>query len=400
MVLNGGNHQLSKVNNSKYVWQLDLKNEHIQSGIDYGIISHAWTYDRMNSQHSGNFGKTIFRISVGVTVQKAIESELFKRFGTKFERDSHDYKQEDYWDMLTNRGRIIDVKSYHCFTDSSSKERKPLSCESIVESTTGESWSTFFPMLIPRDQFTDSKHYYIFAILYAPSPKRFPFTCSNAKFLVAIPSSKEKEINRMLQGARARKATKSRIESGRTFSIQINRLRYPTLIDDQADLTIGYSNRKGSSKSKKIRLRIGDKVEINGLTSFHFLRLHDPTVFRKNTKLFEITFKNFDEETDVLWEVFSESFTDIWIYSGKVYCIGWISKSDFEESKNLYSSFAANSNWSGNGPHNDKTARGLLSRKSFCYYYPPVYAGGTQAHNYYCLPKDLNIMDDIVEILR
>lgn len=135
---------MSRLRVPKDIWTFDLKDEDVQAGINYGIISHAWTYDRMNAQISGNLPKAIFRIAGGVAVQHAIKRVIFEKFGVKFERDFHDYKEEDYWDMRTRNGKIIDVKSYHRFTDYDGDIRTPLSAGAIVNSSTGENWKTFF----------------------------------------------------------------------------------------------------------------------------------------------------------------------------------------------------------------------------------------------------------------
>ena len=93
-------------------------------------------------------------------------------------------------------------------------------------------------------------------------------------------------------------------------------------------------------------------------------------------------------------------FEDIWIYDSRVFFVGWISKEDFAKARDRYPAYGPNKGYTGNTSHRDKAAVGLMSRKSFCYFYPPVFRGGTQNPNYYCLAKDLYPMDEIFKLFK
>lgn len=85
------------------IWLTSLDDEDVEIGLDYSIISRAYTYDRMGAQSRGNFGKAIFRIALGRAVQYRLERLLEER-GVQAERDTTDYKEGDYWDIRSQRG--------------------------------------------------------------------------------------------------------------------------------------------------------------------------------------------------------------------------------------------------------------------------------------------------------
>jgi len=243
--------KMKKVSAPDDIWLIDLDAEDVQAGIDYGIISRAWTYDRMGAQIRGNFGKAIFRIAIGRAAQHALEKTLLQKYRFRVERDAHDYKEEDYWDIKSKDGGKIDVKGFHVFADYSAPGRGSLSKEAIVNSTGGEQWSTFFPMLIPRDQFeSETKDYYVFSIIRGPSSKRYPYTRPGAKFLIALPFSQDKEVNARYQTVHRRKFANERLKAGETFGLQITKIGQNSLVPAKTKLTIGYGDSNGRARSK------------------------------------------------------------------------------------------------------------------------------------------------------
>lgn len=393
--------KMRKVSTPGDIWKINLDADDVQAGIDYGIISRAWTYDRMGAQFKGNFGKAIFRIAIGRAAQHALERMLLEKYRFHVERDAHDYKQEDYWDIRAKDGKKIDVKGFHVFTDYNAPGRGPLSADAIVNSTGGEHWSTFFPTLIPRDQFeSETKDYYIFSIILGPSSKRYPYTRPEAKFLIALPFSQDKEVNARYQTVHRRKFANERLQTGETFGFEITKVGQNSLLPAKTKVTIGYGDSNGRARSKDMSLSIRKPESILGLTSFHYLRLHNLMTGSPLEKVFEVTFHDADKYGDISWAVHLGSFEDIWIYDAQAYFVGWIPKEDFESTYQKYKAFGPSADYSGNANHRDPKARGLLSRRSFCYFYPPVFRGGTQNPNYYCLPKDLFTMSSLVEILK
>lgn len=392
---------MNRIKKSDQIWEIKMSDSDIQAGLDYGIISRAWTYDRMGAQRMGNFGKAIFRITVGRAIQAAFERILNTK-GIKFERNSTDYKEEDYWDMNLKNNKSVDIKSFHVFTDYAAPGRGEIDRESIFSSTTGEHWNTFFPMLIPQDQFDgDVKNYYIFAILTAPASKRYPNTRPNPRFLISLPFSKDNELNDRYRNIHRARPANLRVKEGKTFSIVFNRDGQLSLFDESLELTIGYGDISGVSKNTTISIPQRGSKKLEGLTSFHYLRIHHTYLGGKNReKIVDVTFVGADEEGDLNWEVFNASFEDIWIYDPRVFFIGWISKEDFAKARDGYPAYGPNEEYTGNTRHRDKDAVGLMSRKSFCYHYPPVFRGGTQNPNYYCLPKDLYPMDEIFKLFE
>ena len=392
---------MKRIREPDQIWCVTLLGQDIQAGIDYGIISRAWTYDRMGAQAKGDFGKAIFRIAVGRAIQAAFE-QILRGKNIIFVRDTTDYKEEDYWDMTLKNDKSVDIKSFHVFTDYVVPEREEISKELIFSSTLGDRWNTFFPMLIPQDQFDGAvKDYYIFAILAAPSSKRFPNTRPKPQFLISLPYSKDKEVNVRYRNIHRAKPARLRVEEKKTFSILLDRDGQNTLFGEPIKLTIGYGDIYGDSKKATISLRARDSKRLDGLTSFHYLKAHHSCMTSSTReKIVTITFPDVDDEGDLVWEVYNHSFEDIWIYDSRVFFVGWISKEAFAKARDRLPAYGPNEEYSGNTDHWEKDAVGLLSRKSFCYFYPPVFRGGTQNPNYYCLPKDLCPMDEIFKLFK
>jgi len=385
------------------IWKILVKKEDVEAGVDYGIISRAWTYDRMGVQAQGGLTKAVFRIAVGKGIQHAFERIMKEKFGVQFIRDTHDYKEEDYWDIRTKSGKSFDVKSFHVFTDYAVPQRPRLTKSLIFNSSEGDNWTTFFPMLIPVDQFEseEPKDYYVFAILEAPSSKGFPAYVGSAEYLVAIPSSRtDPELNARYQKIHRRRFATERINEGITFSMDIKRIGQLALIPRAAEVTIGYGDAKGRAKRQDFKLQVGGHKTLRGLTAFHFLRLYSPPGVRENAPLFRLTFRDADEEGDIMWDVYPDSFRDVWVHDAVAYVIGWISRDDFDKIRRTYKAYGPRKDWQGNTNRRDVSARGILSRRSFCYFYPPTFHGGLQSHNYYCLPRDLNRMSSISRLLR
>jgi len=385
------------------IWVLSLLDEDVQAGIDYGIISRAWTYDRMRAQARGDFGKAIFRIAVGRAVQWALERHLGEQ-GFKFHRDTTDYKEEDYWDIKTLDGKSVDLKSFHVFTDYVVEGRPDLTADRILGSSTGESWSTFFPMLIPKDQLEGNpKDYYIFAIVEAPRSKRFPMTRPNARFLLTLPYDRDKEINNRLKAVHRRKFANHRVEAGETFSMTVERVN--SLLAPSVTVVVGYGDAAGDACRADLNLERARSYRLDGLTSLHYIRALGDWVQRssrgKPESLLDVTFHDFDEyHTPMEWRIHDRSFEDVWIYDARVFFVGWIGHAEFVAKRPKYRAYAPNENYDGNTYHSDPDERGLLTRKSFCYYYPPVFRGGTQNWNYYCLPQDLRPIASLITLFH
>jgi hypothetical protein len=381
----------------------------IRKGIGYGVISHAHTYDRMGAQARGDMGKAIFRIVAGKGVQNAFERYVEQSLHCTLERDAHDYKTEDYWDVRFN-GMTIDVKSNDVFSDMLHPPRRPVTPAMILNSSLGDKWETFFPMLIPQDQFnSDPKDIYVFAISTTVSSKSFPDTLARPRCLIATAASKDPPTNQILRTVRRAKLVRERIRSHKTFGLTLSRVGQNSMTRSRTTVVIGFADEKGKARRAVARIHVGQSVKVKRLTAFHYLRV--PSLARVSPPedpIFRIVFNDVDDIGDIEWKVPPRAFTDVWMYDANVLIVGWIRRREFEEARRKYPAFGPSSDYLSNGPHHDVKARGILSMRGFCYYYPPYYLSnsgrvipyfraGTKNHNYYCLPKDLNPMSSLVE---
>ncbi|GAC1361817.1 MAG: hypothetical protein NVS2B12_05930 [Ktedonobacteraceae bacterium] len=369
--------------------RIEMTDDDISQGVSYGIISRAWTYDRMGAQARGDFGKAIFRIAVGKAVQAAIERYL-SEMGIAVERDTTDYRTSDYWDIATRTGKSIDVKAFQFFSDFRVPGRSPLNPALLVESTLGESWSSFFPMLIPQDQFDGKmKDFYIFAALSAPGSKRCPNTHENPRGLIALPYSQDEQTNSRFQSVHFASFAERRIRAGKTFEIALTRR---ALHPEPFNITIGYANSTGEAKYQSFALQNGETVTLANTTALHYLKWERRRCPPHNMgTLLEATFTGVDTLGPLKWVINNSSFEDVWIYPNALWCIGWISKEAFSATRRRYPTYGPSDNT------NKKLGNqgGILHRGGFVYFYPPGFRGGTKDENYYVLPQDLNTINTL-----
>lgn len=393
----------------RQIVEMKLEDADIRKGIAYGVISHAHTYDRMGAQARGDMGKAIFRIVAGKAVQNVLERYVTDSLHCEFKRDTHDYKTEDYWDVSLN-GLKIDIKSNDVFNDMLLPPRQPVTPEMVLKSTLGDKWETFFPMLIPVDQFkSDPKDIYVFAITTTHSSQAFPNIPQRPRCLITTAASKDPATNQVLRTVRRAKLVRQRIRDHSTFGLAVSRVGQNSVTHSKAAVAIGFADAKGKAKRIIAQLHVGQTAKVKGATAFHYLRIPTlPDTEEPEDPIFRVIFKDVDDVGDIKWEVPPKAFTDIWMYDANAFLIGWITRQGFDEARQRYPSFGPATDYMSNGPHHDADAKGTLSMRGFCYSYPPYgitvtgrkaayFRGGTKNHNYYCLPKDLNPISSLQE---
>jgi hypothetical protein len=383
-----GDDLVAQVKHPEDLVKIEMTDRDINLGISYGIISRAWTYDRMGAQARGDFGKAIFRIAVGKAVQAAVERYL-SGLGMVFKRDTTNYRTTDYWDIGSSTGKSVDIKSFQFFSDYPVPGRTPLDPSHIVSSTLGESWQSFYPMLIPQDQFDrQAKDYYVFAILSAPMSKRCPYTHNTPRGLVALPYSQDERMNRRFQMVHFARFAERRIRSGQTFEVLVtSKAPY----SDPINIVLGYAEATGETKYQRLNLNRGETGTVQGVTALHYLKWEKRRCPPSGSTLLEVTFNGVDNIGSLTWEVSNTSFEDIWIYPNELWCIGWINKEAFSAQRQKHPTYGP----SGNVNRSLGSGGGILHNRSFCYFYPPVPRGGTKNENYYVLPLDLNTMNTL-----
>jgi len=380
-----------KLENPDEIWLIDLKDDDMKVGLDYGKISLFYTYDRMQAQLRGQLAKAINKIAVGRAVQSCLHRELEKKF-LDFEVDKTDYKIENGWDIMTQDGSKLDIKSFHIFSDYKS-DRPELTREIILNGNVGDDWRLFFPMLIPQDQFkTATKDYYVFAFIISNMIKSCPEAGDKPRFLITIPHAKDNPEKDIIREFTRKKSATLRVQNNETF-----KLRIIGEIDlFKRTFAVGYSDITGKACSEEFELGSNEEYFISGLTGFHYLRLLGPCPVAKNERVCTITFYQ-NEKNIISWTAIGSNFSDAWLYNAKVLFIGWTDSESFMKATKQYPAWRPADDWKENAPWEDEETdrKGELTKVSFCYQYPVVFRGGTKNRNYYCLPKDLFTMDSI-----
>lgn len=389
------------------IWEEALLNGDILRGMSYGIISHAYTHDRMGAQTRGDFGKAIFRIGVGTAVQSCLY-RLLRSKGITLAHDTSDYKEKDYWDFHTPGGQSLDIKCNHVFSNFRTPGRGPLTTASIFNSDFRASWNTYVPMLVPKDQYDNAaKDIYIFSALFAPSSARYPYYLNReAKGLITVPTSQDIEQNNRYRRLRERAYAEERLRSGTTFEMDIISVR-ATKRNVDYELKVGYGDDSGNAQVQPIILRGGEPMTIAGITALHYVRLSNLSDLglRRDAseELFLITFRGVDGVAEFEWIIDTASFEDVWIYDNRLYFVGWATTQQFREASLLYPRIYPNDTRTANSIDIISAHKGLLERGAFCYFYPPtipITRGGTKNPNYYCLPRDMQTMDSLVDFLK
>lgn len=386
--------------------QTTLSQADIVAGVQYGIKSRAWTYDRMGAQARGHYGRAIFRIAVGRAVQHAVQHYLENQGITLREDETH-YTETDHWDVRSSQGISVDIKGAHYFTNFNVEGRPPLTTIAIANSSNAAEWSTFFPMLVPCDQFDKNpKNAYLFYLLAARSSSRVPYVESDAKLLIALPHSTNTELNQIYARVHTSKPANQRVALGETFSMSLTML--PDAALRSASLRIGYGDPYGEATQQALYLLPGASHVLQNMTALHYVRLRfDPVLLEHrlmNQPLFEVTFQEVLPDREIKWTIHARDFEDVWIYDdNQLYLIGWLTDTEFDRIRQQHPHC---------GPHPKEnrntrlshTDNGIAKAGTYCYFYPPsfggAYPGGTKNNNYYCLPQNLRSINELVAWLQ
>jgi hypothetical protein len=392
---------MARVINASDLVSVNLEDADIQAGIKYGIIARAWHHDRMGAQARGDFGQAMFHIAVGKAMQSAFERYLISQ-GVSFERDNTDYKTKDYWDIRTSEGVPLDIKSFHYYSDFHIRERLAPESHRIITSSLGETWNSFYPMLVPQDQFDGArKDVYVFALLSAPGSKRFPRTHQHPKALVALPFSQNPGLNNQFKLVHSKIPSDQRVRKGQTFEITIRRRAANPA--QPFHVTIGYGDLHGADQRVSLKLELADEAHtITQVTSLHYLRWHGDcpiSTGAAHPPLLDVIFHHVERLPDLHWQIYPNSFEDIWIYPDAAWFLGWITGPEFERISKGYPSYQPNKQQNKNEQDPEAQRGGMLPPGSFCYYYPPVGGGTRSKLNYYVLPQDLNPMSTLIPYL-
>jgi len=148
---------------------LELNEDDVRGGIEYGIISWGHTYDRMRWK---NVPTSINRIAVGRAAESCLARWLRNR-NVISEVDRTHFTQTDRSDFKLDQAGHVDVKTVHVYTNFVNPDRPAFDPAAVAHAESWDNWRGFFPMLIPKDQWTRiPKDAYCFAILFSNSPLR------------------------------------------------------------------------------------------------------------------------------------------------------------------------------------------------------------------------------------
>jgi len=409
------------------------------AGAEYAAVTLPWTFNRMmyNTGSRGQQGRGL-NIAKGIVAQEVLKQKLAEMGSVaKTQRKSH--RDEDLFDFRvdTPEGQLmLDLKSWHYYTDYESIGREPLTPELIFRAADypGPDWRQFFPMLVPHTQINQPKQAYCFAIASSIDIRHNPYAGRSDFRLTAYPygsflpflSSKQLCIEREMEGV------------GINLELSWN----PTLLDPKQFRIKLLAEHEGDAVSLPLTLRAGAKMEVGPLSCLESLQIEkdqydqwtegriDLAVSKNGLgrPVLNTARRNLNTEPSGELSFVKEDFCNLILPDDFcLYFIGWSMKDDFLAACRKYEGWVwpnDRANKYLNQPWSQVTESDLrtLERTGFadcvtrnptrlsagwlkttgsgggacCYVYPNIgRQGGVKETNLYALPVDLQILAEL-----
>lgn len=169
--------KMTKVQKESDIWVLSPAREDLRAGADYAALTLPWTFNRMmkNTGANGQRDRGL-NIAKGIVGQEMLKRAL-QEHGVKAKTQRKSHRDEDLFDFrikTDTKDILLDVKTFHHYTDYAKQDIDPLSKKLIIENAgyPGPDWRRFLPMLITHTQIHQKKEYYFFAIASSIDPRK------------------------------------------------------------------------------------------------------------------------------------------------------------------------------------------------------------------------------------
>ena len=427
---------MSNVENTGDILVLRPTGEDLIAGARYAAVTLPWTFNRMMyNRASRGLQNRGLNIAKGIVAQEVLKREL-GRLNIKAQTQRKSHRDEDLFDFTieTPSGQfMLDLKSWHYYTDYNSLGRESLSPDLIITAAhnPGPDWRTFFPMLIPHTQIRQAKEAYCFAIASSIDIRNDLTSGRSGYHLTAYPygelrpflSCKRLCVEREAEGA----------------GIHLRLSWNPGLLDPKILKITMLAERDGHLASIPLRLPAGDETRIGPISCLECFQIEKEEYDRWVDGAFSLAVTQNELNRPVLntarrnintlpageLVLRRDDFCNLMLPDDYcLYFIGWITKDDFLNACRQYTGWIwpnDKENRYQNQPWSRITESDLrsLNRTGFadcilskptrlaagwlkttgrgggacCYVYPNIGArGGVKETNLYVLPCDLQTM--------
>lgn len=395
---------MTKLCDKHQVWEFDIDEDDIWKGVHYAKKSLPWTFNRMGVQGNWTWYYRMMKIVVGVAVQETLIRELQQR-EIEIEKDWTNYRTEDVFDLNSIDGRKIDVKSFNLYSDYSVEHRPNFCPDYLIQNRSypGPEWSRFFPCLVPRDQ-AGKNDIYVFAIVESPNytSKAGRIGGRDNHFLITSPPAAWGNF------LNHKKIIQAREDSKKGLDLEFELKNYSNLFNSPLTFYLGLQY-GGEFNEIDMEINTGDRISVEDISGLSYIRIHEEDfnsftgqlVVRFTNHLDEPVFTgtnmtNLNVAPESEWVVNQTTFGDLFLPSPhKLYMLGWTSTGEFSRIRRKYPAYAHPLRNKQENQLADSQERGVMLTRSCCYIYPNVFNGGLRNKNYYVLPRDLNIMDEL-----
>ncbi|MCK4477897.1 hypothetical protein KAU88_05155 [Candidatus Bathyarchaeota archaeon] len=402
------------------IWRIEPSKKTSINAVRYASMSVNWTFNRLAIKASPwTWYIRMMRIVSGVAVQQCLIRELEKR-GKKIIKDLSDYRTEDTFDLALPNGEILDSKASNYYVDYVGPEIRPnFSLKYLIENKDycGKDYRSFFPCLVPAEQFNVKrkrhKDYYLFAIVTCINFIRDKLTGREDDWLIAaVPMDLGNFLN-------YKKLVQAREEEGKGISLSFSVSHNHTLekyIPSKKKKThkfyVGYE-KDGNFSEEMVELGLNKAHEFPNISGFSYVRM-DREEFETfhalikmkirnhlTKKMLNTRFKNINKLPQKVFSFGRKHFANLYPPKSEFFFLGWISYESFKERMASLPCY---------GPPKDKIDKysntegvpsrpGLLYPRTTCFIYPNVWRGGMRNKNFYVLPRDLRTMDELLKIV-
>lgn len=400
---------MTKLCDEHQVWVFDIDQDDIWKGVHYAKKSLPWTFNRMGVQEGDwTWYYRMMKIVVGVAVQETLIRELQQR-EIEIEKDWTNYRTKDAFDLTSLDGRKIDVKSFNLYSDYSVKLRPNFCLDYLIQNSSypGPEWSRFFPCLVPQDQ-AGRDDVYVFAIVESPNytSKARRIGGRVNQFMIASPAAAWGNF------LNHKNIIKAREDSKMGLDLEFELRDHCSLFKSPLTFYLGLQY-DGKFDEIDMEINTGDVISVEGVSGLSYIRIREED-FDSFTGQLAVRFTNHLDEPvftgasmrdlnvapENEWVVDKTMFGDLFLPSPhRIYMLGWISIDEFSRIRREYPAYAHPLQNKQENQLADSQERGIMLTRSCCYIYPNMFKGGLRNKNYYVLPRDLNIMDELPSVL-
>lgn len=425
------------------IWSCSPQQDELERAAEYASKSLPWTFNRMmlNTGSPGQQRRAL-NIAKGRLAQEVLARELESR-GLSPNLDITSYRNPDETDFglpAPDGSLSLDIKTVNYYSDYEVDGRPEFHLEYVVENASyaGPDWRRFFPALVPHNQLGQDKDAYCFAIAESIDFRNDNVTDRQAALLCAFP------YGPWLRFLSSQRLCKAREDEDKGFSVrlELDQEAQENLFDVTSIVCHVRGDWAGNHVAREVRLGGQEGSTVGPFSAVSAISIGEESLRNLDGAGLLLSV----EENELTKPVRNTSRTNVNVLpeeplsldhddfcnlilpgSYTLHYIGWLEKEDFlyavenymgwvwpDDSDNKY----LNQEWSQVTERDrvviekagyedavpdpeEQVDIGIMKTYgrggACCYVYPNIYGGGVRENNLYVLPKDLTVMEELVE---